>query len=416
MQNPILLAGDKKNNIYDMPHFLPCATTGNKLFVISPKDLIPLPPASELFILPDRNPIGFNIESNTFQVLHEYNCVSAFIPPGYTQLFNTAYKEKQNAKLLPLFSYAPLVLYKNKYYVPAIQIDKRKVHDIRFMDIKKVQQKIKKIGKTKNRIIEHLKNCALTYKCPNALNFFLEKYECPLPTSPSCNAKCLGCISFQPDKSCPSTQDRINFIPTAEEITEIALMHISKVKNAIVSFGQGCEGEPLLQTETISKGISLIRKQTHKGTINMNTNGSLPDFIELLCKSSIDSFRISLNSVRKNYYTKYYRPSGYDFKDIIKSINIAKKYGKFVSINYLTMPGFTDQKEEFQELIKFLNNTKIDMIQWRNLNYDPIKYFAKMDIKSKNDLLGIKNIISELKIRFPKLKHGYFNLPKEYWG
>ena len=173
MSNPILLAAENKNNIYDMPHFLPCAAAGNKIFIISPEDLMPLPPSSELFVLPERKPVGYNIEKKLFQVLPEYNAVAAFIPPGYTQLFNAAYTEDKNAKLLPLFSYAPLVLYKNKYHMPAIQIDKRKVHDIRFMDTKKVQQKISKTGKTKNRIIEHLKNCALTYKCPNALNFFL---------------------------------------------------------------------------------------------------------------------------------------------------------------------------------------------------------------------------------------------------
>jgi pyruvate-formate lyase-activating enzyme len=415
MKNPILLVADKNNKIYDMPAFSACGMEGNKLFILSAKDLIPLPSASELFVLPDRHSIGFNTDQNIFQVLPGHNAISAFIPPGYTQLFNTAYKETPKTKLLPLFSYAPVVWYKNKYHVPAIQIDKRKVHDIRFMDLKIVQQNISKIGKTKNRIIEHLKNCALTYKCPNALNFFLGKYECPIPTSPACNAKCLGCISFQSDDSCPSTQNRINFIPTPEEIAEIALLHISKVKNAIMSFGQGCEGEPLLQTEIINRGIHLIRKQTLKGTINMNTNGSLPNAVELLCKTGIDSFRISLNSVRKEFYTKYYRPSGYKFEDIIKSISIAKKHKKFVSINYLTMPGFTDQKKEFTELVKFLKKTKVNMIQWRNLNYDPLKYFEKVGMKSNDNLLGIKNIILELKKMFPKLKHGYFNLPKENW-
>jgi pyruvate-formate lyase-activating enzyme len=35
------------------------------------------------------------------------------------------------------------------------------------------------------------------------------------------------------------------------------------------------------------------------------------------------------------------------------------------------MPGFTDREDEFDELVRFIQSTGIDMIQWRNLNYDP---------------------------------------------
>jgi pyruvate-formate lyase-activating enzyme len=412
---PTLLAVNKNNKICDVPDFLACGTGGHKIFILSPEKLILLPSSSELFVLPDRHPIGFNLKNNKFEELHNYNSLAAFVPPGYTQTFNPAYTETKKAKLLPLFSYAPVAWHKNKYYVPAIQIDKRRIHNLRLINMKLVNKNIKNIGKTENRIIEHLKNCALKYKCPNALNFFLEKHECPIPTSPSCNAKCLGCISFQPEGSCPPTQNRINFIPSPEEISEIAILHIQRAKNPIVSFGQGCEGEPLLQTEIICKGIKTIREHTQKGTINMNTNGSMPSYIELLCKSGIDSFRISLNSVREEFYTKYYNPIRYKFRNVIESIQIAKKYKKFVSINYLTMPGFTDEEDEFKALINFLHKNKIDMIQWRNLNYDPAKYFEKMHTKSTNTLLGIKKVILELKKTFPAIKHGYFNLPKEKW-
>ena len=48
-----------------------------------------------------------------------------------------------------------------------------------------------------NRLARHLEHCALTYGCPAGKNFFLGRYEAPLPTSRACNARCLGCISFQ---------------------------------------------------------------------------------------------------------------------------------------------------------------------------------------------------------------------------
>ena len=63
------------------------------------------------------------------------------------------------------------------------------------------------------------------------------------------------------------------FLPKPEEIAGIALFHIAHVKDPIVSFGQGCEGEPLLAGDVIEKAIRIIRRETARGTINMNTNG-----------------------------------------------------------------------------------------------------------------------------------------------
>ena len=73
---------------------------------------------------------------------------------------------------------------------------------------------------------------------------FLGRYEAPLPTSQACNARCLGCISLQSDAQLTSSQNRIAFTPSAREIAEVALTHIRRVKSAVVSFGQGCEGDP----------------------------------------------------------------------------------------------------------------------------------------------------------------------------
>ena len=63
-----------------------------------------------------------------------------------------------------------------------------------------------------NRLVKHLaENCCLTYHCPAARNYFMGRWECPVPSSPACNANCVGCISFQPtDESIVSTQDRLN--------------------------------------------------------------------------------------------------------------------------------------------------------------------------------------------------------------
>lgn len=427
---PILLISDNNGKIIDIPYL---TATGAKSGVIQPlkiKELIKLPYGSELFVLPNRFAIGYDDSNNKFISTNQLQisknskntgfAVAAFISPGYTITQNTAYSSiNQNIRPLPLFSYAPVALYKNKFYVPAIRVDFERRQDIRLMSNEKIQKNVIKFEKLfkKNRLFQQLKQCALIYNCPAGKNFFLNRYECPLPTSQRCNAKCLGCISLQQNSRCPVTQPRIKFTPTPDEIAEVALFHIGLTKNSVVSFGQGCEGEPLMVWKIIYEAIRIIRKSTVKGTINLNTNASMPDVIKKLINAGLNSIRVSLNSTRKDKYHLYYKPLTYNFNDVTRSIKNAKKLNAFVSINYLSMPGFTDNLKETDSLLKFIKRTNIDMIQWRNLNYDPIEYCKIMrSEQNPKEMIGIEMVMKLIKHKFPHIKFGYFNPPKERWG
>jgi pyruvate-formate lyase-activating enzyme len=265
-----------------------------------------------------------------------------------------------------------------------------------------------------NRLRAHLEKCALQYGCPAGKNFFLGRYEAPLPTAKHCNARCLGCLSLQKKTGIPPSQDRITFTPAPEEIAQVALAHIKRVKNGVVSFGQGCEGDPLLAAKVIEPAIGQIRAQTPYGTINMNTNGSRSGVLERLFKVGLDSVRISMNSVREKCYEAYFRPDGYRLGDVFKSIEVALAHEKFVAVNYLNSPGFTDTPQEVGALCRFLQNYPIHMMQWRNLNFDPIQYWKKMNAVATHDHpIGMEKLLNRIRQQFPKLKFGYFNPPKE---
>ena len=427
---PILLIADNDRNIYEVPNIPACGMQTGQYLRLKPEDLIPLPSGSELFILPDRIPVGIDLESGLPQNIIEnpfapgQSCypVAAFVSPGYTQVQTAAYSEYEktdynssNTVILPLFSYSAAAWFKNKIHVAALRVDRQRRQDLRLMNLGLVKKNTAVFQKIMpcNRLVKHLARCALTYCCPAARNFFLQRYECPLPASPRCNARCLGCISLQPSGCCPATQPRIDFRPAPEEIAEVALFHIKNVRQPVVSFGQGCEGEPLLVYKTLSQAIKLIRKQTKKGTINLNTNASRPEAVAELAQSGLDSIRVSLNSVREKYYSAYYRPASYKFRDVLKSISVMKSYNRFVSINYLTLPGFTDLPSEVRALEKLITNKKIDMIQWRNLNYDPLRYIDSLGLNKnsskKEKPIGLKILLKNLRQKFPKLKFGYFN-------
>ncbi|MFN5930520.1 MAG: radical SAM protein, partial [Sphingobacteriales bacterium] len=136
------------------------------------------------------------------------------------------------------------------------------------------------------------------------------------------------------EETITATQDRLTFKPTAEEIIEFTVPHLETAPFPLISFGQGCEGEPLLMWETIRESILEIRKHTSKGSININTNGSKPDAVDALCLAGLDSIRVSTNSAQKHIYERYYRPNNYQFEDIIESLKVMRKHGGWSSINY----------------------------------------------------------------------------------
>ena len=418
---PQLLFADKKGKVYDVPHLEASGMKAGRYFRLDPEDFVRLPDSSELFMLPDRAPVGFDPKSGeTVELDHDpYSAknepcfaVAAFIPPGYTVTHHAAYHEHPGAQMLPLFAYAACALYQGHFYAAAVRVDEGTRHDERFIDAKKVAANTVRFAELfpKNRLIPHLTNCATVNGCANAKNFFLGRFEAPIPTSPVCNAQCQGCISLQPEGRIPSTQARITFTPTSEEIAELALFHIAHEKDPIVSFGQGCEGEPSLSADVIEKSIRLIRRSTSQGILNMNTNASRPGPIARLFEAGLNSIRVSLNSVREPYYSRYYQPRGYSLKEVIQSVDAAKKNGGFVSVNYLSVPGFTDSEEEAEAFLKFIRDHGVDMVQWRNLNYDPLHYFKDLQLDGANlKMLGMRQLIQKVQKTFPGICAGYFN-------
>jgi len=191
--------------------------------------------------------------------------------------------------------------------------------------------------------------------------------------------------------------------------------HLKKAEDAIVSFGQGCEGEPLLRADDIARAVSMAREKTGRGTIHMNTNGSLPGRVKQLADAGLDSIRVSLNSPTKKYYERYHRPVNYSFDDVMKTIDLSLRSGIFVSINLFFMPGFTDMQTEVESLTAFLKKFPVNMIQTRNLNIDPDYFFEKIGFE-ESEPVGIVTLCEMIKREFPAMLFGYYNPPKEKFG
>jgi len=414
------VVADEAGNIFDLAGYVAVGMPGAFFAPLTVGDTLPIPHGSELMYLPDRAPVALNRVTGKVEVVSENPYapgeklfpVSAFNSPGYLITSQPAYEERSGASNLPLFSYGAVGWHGDGFRSSVIQIDRERRQDLRLMPPEKVDLGVVELRKKfpGNRLRKHLEKCALTYGCPAAKNFFIGRCEAPLPTSPRCNARCLGCLSLQAGEIISHCQDRIAFMPSADEISEIALEHLLKVKNGVVSFGQGCEGDPLLAAEVIEPAIRKIREKTDGGTINMNTNGSLPKVLSRLFDAGLDSIRISINSVRKACYNAYFRPRGYRFEDVLESVALGIKRRRHVAINYLNMAGVTDSSEEVAALFSFLDIHSIHQIQWRNMNFDPLRYRQAMEAADRSGSpMGLKELVKRLKEGFPHLRHGYFN-------
>ncbi len=414
---PYLLYSDQSGRIMEHP-YLRMAGLSGEINVI-PGDLLPMPQYSKLFFLPDCPPLGLDPESGELEVIMEMEdadgktgpcfAVAAFPEPGFVRTLLPAARYDRMNYTLPMWAYTAVGYRDEQYWIAAFRVEDNPKWDPRNYDDKLLLPAVKRFMKShRGPLTKHLMQCATVNHCFAAKNLFLGRWEAPIPVSRKCNAACLGCLSLQPHKSCQASHSRIGFRPSKDEIVSIAVEHLERAPEAMVSFGQGCEGEPLTEFRLIAESIREIRHRTGIGSINLNTNGSYTDRLRAVIKSGLDSVRISLNSARPELYLAYYRPRGYGFSNVVESIKVAVDARIFTMINYLVFPGITDQPSEVEALMRLIAKTGIDFVHLKNLCIDPKLYLSSMGVTEEKGI-GMRAMADLLKKEFPRLEIGYFN-------
>lgn len=417
---PLMVVALPDGSICEHPELLMVVRRGYEFALPRPDELMPLPDESELFLLPGRLAVGLDPESGETVALDESDgvAVAAFAAPGHTLTSHPAYipaSEDNPPPVLPLFAYGAVGFWNGRFYIAAKKVDEDKRQVFKGIPPARIRSAAERNIKQypKNRLMQHIMaNCALTYSCPAARNLCLGRYEAPLPVSRACNARCVGCISQQEEGSaiCTTPQCRMGFTPTPEEVAEI-MRHHSRLENRqpIFSFGQGCEGEPLTQAEVMIEAIRLFRAEGGQGTVNLNSNASMPEAIGRLADAGLSSLRVSMNSAIPELYTRYHRPQNYSFDDVLESIRVARRKGVHVSLNLFYFPGITDTEAEVDHLIRVIGENGVSFIQLRNLNIDPDLYLALCDGIETGPSMGLAHFRKRLRKACPWLKFGYFN-------
>ncbi len=418
---PFMLYADNNGQVFEHRYLRMTGFSGANPVVIKDEDLIQLPEFSKLFFIPGCPPMGLDPSTGRHRVVPQVdvhgatvscNAVAAFLEPGLVRSLLPAADYGSKTYTLPTWAYTAVGFRDDKYWATGFSIEYSHRWDPRNYDDRELIPAIEayKKDRPESPLMEHLINCATQNHCFAAKNLFLRRWEAPLPISRQCNADCLGCLSMENEFSCAASHHRIGFRPSKDEIVRLAVDHLRQAPETIVSFGQGCEAEPLTEYKLIAESIQEIRKRTDTGTINLNTNGSWPERIRLIIVSGLDSIRISLNSARPQFYRAYYRPKNYDFQDVVDSISLSTDSGLYTMLNYLVFPGITDQVEEIEAIMDLIRNTGVNFVQLKNLNIDPPLYLDRMP-KTDSPALGMKEMADMLKQESANLTLGYFNRP-----
>ena len=367
--------------------------------------MAPLPDGATTALLPGCRAVGLHPDGRI--VPHPdpgARPVAALLPTGYTRLLTPAYIKVQGSGHMPLFGYTAVAGLHGRLFAAALSLDPGGAWDPARHNTPHLPALVEErlCAEPENRLLAHHAHCATTYGCYTAQNLFYRRDEMAIAVSVACNAACVGCISEQLD-DITAPHDRIRFTPTVEEIVSLAVPHLDEASEPIVSFGQGCEGEPLLRARLIARAIERIRARTSRGQIHINTNGSSPRALRLLVDAGLDSVRVSMFSARESNHIAYYGPRNYGLEDMEECLRLTRRAGLHTSVNLLAYPGFTDTPAEGEALVDFLRRAEVQTVQLRTLNMDRELLDEKVGFPPERGM-GMQPLMERLRDEVPGLR------------
>jgi pyruvate formate lyase activating enzyme len=139
-------------------------------------------------------------------------------------------------------------------------------------------------------------------------------------------------------------------LSTPEQIVGLALEHKAPVITSTYN-------EPLITSEWAVEIFTLARKYNIKCSYVSNGNGT-PEVLEFI-RPFVEMYKIDLKSFRQ----KNYQQLGGKLENVLDTIRALKKFGIWVEIVTLTIPGFNDSNEELKDIADFLVSVSPD-IPW----------------------------------------------------
>jgi pyruvate-formate lyase-activating enzyme len=406
-----LVVADRSGAIRVMPDAHPAARSGRSVRPLARADVIPLPEGATVAHLPGRRALAVDRAGRVVAMDDRWLPVAAILPFGYLRTLLPASRPVRGAPRLPLFGYTAVGERDGQLVAAAMPTDSFEWWRPAPLAPADLAAAIAaaRAALPGNRLVDHLSRCAQEYRCQTARNTFLRRYEGALPASPACNADCLGCISLQPDGAVPAPQERMGFAPTPAELADLAGHFLQGEEAAIVSFGQGCEGEPLTRGRALVEATARVRARHPTATIHVNTNGSRPRVLAQMVGAGCRSVRISAISFTDSVFRAYYRPAGYGLEEVVECGRLMSRAGGQVCLNLLTFPGISDSPAELERTAAACREMGVHQVQWRTLNVD--HDWLVETVPPVEPGIGMAAALGWMRQRLPGVAHGNFTRP-----
>jgi pyruvate-formate lyase-activating enzyme len=302
---------------------------------------------------------------------------AAFLAPGYLRTLLPAYVDEPGKADLPPRQYAAVGADEGgALFVAATEIEPpRAPAYVKAEVAARVGEGLRK--HPGDRLVRQLARCAREYACVPAAACFYGRDECALPIAAPTNERPPASVAPKRDGEADPTEVAA-FHPTADEIADRAIAHFT-AGGTIVSFGQACEGEPLLMARELEEAIAQIRLRTREGTIHLNTNGSAPSGLRRLRSAGLDSIAVRMASARAATYETFHGPDNYRFPDVRAALRLAIELRLAVTIHLLVLPGVFDRPEEVADLLALLGELPAGTtLLVRDLHADPLRALARL--------------------------------------
>jgi pyruvate-formate lyase-activating enzyme len=337
--------------------------------------------------------------------------VAAVLPPGYLRTQLPAYADApERPDLTPRGYSAVAADDAGDLVVAALLIDRDPTHDMDAYPRAEIAAKVNDALRSRpaDRLVRQLARCAREYSCRAAANAFYRRWECALPIAAPANEHPPAAVAPRLDGEA-EPREPAAFHATAEEIATLAIEHIA-AGGTLLSFGQACEGEPLLVARLIEDAIRLIRAATRSGTIHLETNGSAPAALRRLATTGLDAVTIRLVSARADTYETMHRPEGYRFTDVRAAVRVAAEQRLATSLLIPVLPGVFDRTEEIAALVALADELpEGSAVLMRDLAADPLRALAA--VKSRDTNVGVARALERLREELPHLRVGSFVRP-----
>jgi pyruvate-formate lyase-activating enzyme len=359
-------------------------------------DPIPLPPGAEVVPLAGRLGIGLDRAGRARELGAGRFGVAALLPIGYLRMGLPAYLDDRSTAPLRPRGYAAvgagadggLVVSATILDPDAARADRRAAPELSARINAMLREQ------PSSRAVRQLARCAKEYRCRAAANAFLGQHDCALPLAAPANEHPPEVLALRDDAEASPTEPAA-FKPSADEVMDVASRHL-EAGGAVVAFGRACEGEPLLVARLIEAAIAGIRARTRRGTIHLETNGSLPVALRRLCDAGLDSVAVRITSARPETYESIHRPAGFRLKDVRASIATAVQANIAVALRVLVLPGLIDRENEIDALVGLAGELPDgSSIALSDLAVDPAR--ALELVPRSEQALGVMRMIERLR-------------------